>query len=162
LTKFQLHEAKLVEKVRLRRLRTNRRQAHGLGRACRLDRRPDGGERCPRLGITGGRVEYRRYQDEDALCSLECGRQRGGISNICARDLAAMFRPYGALADVAQHGADRQLRGKPARDGAADLAGYSSYDVHDGLLRAYGDAPRLGVAQGSMPAQAASWSQTGA
>ena len=130
--KHLLHDAELVEQVRLGRLGADGREADELGRTRRLEGGPDRGYDPPHLGKARRRVEARWQQEEDSLRTLESGRERRGIVDRCERDVAAARRPGRRLAGIAQHGADGAFRAQQvARDGAPDLAGNSGDGIHD-------------------------------
>jgi hypothetical protein len=70
-----------------------------------------------------------------ALCGILLNFWFPRMNGRRSRDLAAAFSPCRTLVGVAHHGADRPLRPEQrAREGTADLAGYTHYCIHNGVL----------------------------
>jgi hypothetical protein len=121
-----LQQAELVEQVRLRCLRADRRETDDLRRFRDLDRCRHGGDYGPGLEKAWRRVEDRRNHYKYAVHVTESGRQRPSIRHIGKGDLAAALLPGGALGGVAYDGANGQAGiQESARGGAADLPGNS-------------------------------------
>ena len=133
-----LQQAKLVEQVWPRRVGADSRQHHELRRQCFHERRGYLFFFCPqrsdhRLGFrkTGRWIENGRQHREGAADTCERRGERRDLVEIGHRDVAATRLPRRALGSIANHGTNRQACvAKRARNGAADLAGDSSYSKH--------------------------------
>src|ERR1700722_9608390 len=101
----------------------------------RDDRGTQCGRNCPCFAKVRRRIKVRRYQNERAIDTLECGCQLRNIINVRARQLAAALRPRLAFADIARHSSNGLLSGqKVASHLAADLASDSSNGKHPLIL----------------------------
>jgi hypothetical protein len=80
---------------------------------------------------TGRWIENGRQHREGAADTCERRSERRDLVEIGHRDVAATRRPRRALGSIANHGTNRQACvAERARNGAADLAGDSSYSKH--------------------------------
>src|ERR1700683_2905196 len=108
-----------------------RRQIDNSARTRLFQRRAKGTGRRVGLREARLRIEVRRDENKDSFDSLECCRERRGVPDIRAREVASALRPGGPFSHIAHYRPDRLLRRqKSARQFTAHIARYSGNCEH--------------------------------